>query len=101
MKNILVTLEVDKSNLDYTTRLVNDFAQNIKELHPGLNFFKAMTSAAKPANFYIFLSFDTDKDYDDYKMHERTKKFTVRLHAMSKGLPVFTELNEVNLSSEG
>ena len=100
MKNILVTLEVDKKNLDYTTKLVNDFAQNIKDLHPGLNFFKAMTSAAKPAHFYIFLSFDSDQDYDSYKMHERTKKFTVRLHAMSKGLPVFTELNEVKEKAE-
>lgn len=95
MKNILVTFEVDSRNLGYTTELVNQFSSTVKEQHPGMTIFKSMTSAVKPNKFFLFLSFASDEDYDIYKKHDKTKKFTVKLHALSKELPVFTELNEV------
>ncbi|GJQ31624.1 MAG: hypothetical protein HBSAPP04_04630 [Ignavibacteriaceae bacterium] len=95
MKNILVTFEVDSRNLGYTTELVNQFSSTVREQHPGMTIFKSMTSAAKPNKFFLFLSFASDVDYDIYKKHDKTKKFTVKLHALSKELPVFTELNEV------
>jgi len=95
MKNILVTFEIDPRNLLYTSELITQFSATVKDQHPGLTIFKSMTSAAKPHKFFLFLSFASDEDYDLYKKHDKTKKFTVKLHALSKELPVFTELNEV------
>ncbi len=95
MKNILVTFEVDPRNTLYTSELITRFSETVKDQHPGLTIFKSMTSAVKPNKFFLFLSFDSDEDYDIYKRHDKTKKFTVKLHALSKELPVFTELNEL------
>jgi|APEBP8051072266_1049373.scaffolds.fasta_scaffold02906_3 quinol monooxygenase YgiN len=95
MKNVLVTFEVDPKNLEYTLELVTEFAVSIKELNPGLVFYKSFTTAAKPTRFVHLLSFNTEEDYVNYRKNVKTKKYTVKLHALSKVLPVFTELNEV------
>jgi hypothetical protein len=95
MKHTLITFEVDAKDLPYTLKLINDFSANLEELHHGLLFYKTFRTAAKPNKFIQLISFASDIDYQNYRKHISTKKFTVKLHALSKVQPLFTELSEV------